>query len=193
VTVQQIPERKRRPPNVSLRPLRLTDASRVRRWMADPAVIKFTVVVPGPEYGPLLPYTAEEADVYLETLVRDPSRRSFAVELDGQHVGNVGLKDYAPDKSEAECFIELGERTARGKGVGSRAMTMLLEHAFDTLRLAQIRLGVFEFNRPAIQLYRALGFVDDGRYGWHFADGRFWDVNAMMLSRDVWLARGGYN
>ena len=166
----------------------MSDAGRVRRWMADMAVIRFTVVVPGPEYGPLQPYTADEADQYLETLVRDPSRKSFAIELDGAHVGNVGLKDYAPGRSEAECFIELGEKAARGRGVGTCAMIMLLDVAFDTLRLERVRLGVFEFNRPATKLYESLGFVDDGRYGWHFADGRFWDVNAMALDRHTWTS-----
>jgi RimJ/RimL family protein N-acetyltransferase len=162
------------------------DAPRVRKWMADPAVIKFTVVVPGPEYGPLLPYAPDEADQYLETLVRDPARRSFAIELEGVHVGNVGLKDYAKGKSEAECFIELGEKSARGKGVGRVAMEQLLDMAFGALGLERVRLGVFEFNRPAVRLYLGLGFVDDGRYGWHFAEGRFWDVNAMVLERSRW-------
>jgi RimJ/RimL family protein N-acetyltransferase len=166
----------------------MSDARNIRRWMADTSVIKFTVVVPGPEYGPLLPYTAEEADVYLETLVRDPGRKSYAIELDGVHVGNVGLKDYAPDREEAECFIELGEKGARGRGVGTLAMLQLLDIGFVTLRLARVRLGVFEFNKPAIKLYRALGFVDDGRYGWHWADGRFWDVNAMVLERATYAA-----
>ena len=160
--------------------------------MADPAVIRFTVVIPGPEYGPLAPYSAEEADQYLETLVKDPARRSYAIEVRGptdpapRHVGNVGLKDFAPGKSEAECFIELGEKSARGHGVGPRAMKMLLDVAFDELLLDVVRLGVFEFNTPAIALYRRLGFVDDGRYGWHYAEGRFWDVNAMSLDRASW-------
>lgn len=194
MTVQVVPERRRRAPGaVGLRPLRLSDAVRVRKWMADLAVIRFTVVVPGPEYGPLSPYSAEEADQYLETLVRDPSRRSYAIELrEGQgppvHVGNVGLKDYQPGRPEAECFIELGEKSARGQGVGKRAMAMLLEVAFAELSLNAVRLGVFEFNEPAISLYRRLGFAADGRYGWHYADGRFWDVNAMCLERRVWLA-----
>jgi RimJ/RimL family protein N-acetyltransferase len=165
----------------------MADALRVRRWMADPAVIRFTVVVPGPEYGPLEPYTVQEADHYLDTLVNDPTRRSFAIELDGLHVGNVGLKDYRPPSRVAECFIELGERGARGKGVGTKAMRLLLDMSFDKLVLEQVRLGVFEFNRPAIKLYRNLGFVDDGRYGWHWADGRFWDVNAMVLERTTWM------
>ena len=194
MTVQSVPERRRRAPRnpgvVTLRPLRMTDAARIRRWMADPAVITYTVVVPGPEYGPLSPYSAEEADQYLETLVRDPSRRSYAIELkeagEARHVGNVGLKDFHPGRAEAECFIELGEKAARGRGVGHRAMKMLLDVAFDELLLDIVRLGVFEFNAPAIALYRRLGFVDDGRYGWHFADGRFWDVNAMSLDRATW-------
>jgi RimJ/RimL family protein N-acetyltransferase len=168
----------------------MADAPSVRRWMADPAVIRFTVVVPGPEYGPLQPYSAEEADQYLETLVRDRARKSWAIEVNAVHVGNVGLKDYAAGNPEAECFIELGERSVRGRGVGRQAMAMLLDHGFGSLGLERVRLGVFEFNRPAIRLYRALGFVDDGRYGWHFADGRFWDVNAMVLERARWRLAG---
>jgi RimJ/RimL family protein N-acetyltransferase len=188
VTVQTLPL-KRRAGVVMLRPLSMRDAPAVRRWMADPAVIRFTVVVPGPEYGPLEPYTAQEADHYLDTLVNDATRKSFAIELDGLHVGNVGLKDYRPPSRVAECFIEIGERAVRGKGVGTRAMRLLLDVAFERLALLQVRLGVFEFNTPAIRLYRSLGFLDDGRYGWHYADGRFWDVNAMELDRDTWRSR----
>jgi RimJ/RimL family protein N-acetyltransferase len=193
MTVHVVPEHRRRAPGaVGLRPLRMSDAVRVRQWMADPAMIRFTVVVPGPEYGPLLPYSTDEADQYLETLVRDPSRRSYAIEVrdshEVRHVGNVGLKDYQPERKETECFIELGDQSARGRGVGQRAMHMLLRVAFDELKLERVRLGVFEFNQPAINLYRRLGFVDEGRYGWHYADGRFWEVNAMCLLRRTWLS-----
>jgi RimJ/RimL family protein N-acetyltransferase len=177
----------RRVSRVRLRPLRMADAPRVRRWMADLAVIRFTVVVPGPEYGPVEPYAPAEADRYLEVLVRDPSRLSFAIELDGAHVGNVGLKEYDPRRPTAECFIELGE--ARGRGVGHAAMRLLLDDAFGRLRLERVRLGVFEFNAPARRLYRKLGFVDDGAYGSHWAERRFWRVLAMRLDRAAWTAR----
>lgn len=169
---------------VTLRPLSMADAPRVRRWMADIALIRFTVVVPGPEHGPLSPYSVTEADQYLSTLVCDPTRRSFAIELDGAHVGNIGIKEWRIGAASAECFIEIGESNARGGGVGTRSLRLLLEMAFDELGLDVVRLGVFAFNAPAIALYRKLGFVDEGRYGLHWAEGRWHEINAMALYRD---------
>jgi RimJ/RimL family protein N-acetyltransferase len=171
---------------VRLRPLRMSDAPRVRRWMASIDVIRFTVVVPSPEHGPVEPYAEVDADRYLEALVRDPRRRSYAIELDGVHVGNVGLKDYEPGAEEAECFIEVGEAFARGIGVGTRAMIALIDHCFDVLRLSRVRLGVFEFNDPALKMYTRLGFLEDGLYGSHHADGRTWKVLAMSLGVAHW-------
>jgi len=173
---------------VALRPLRLTDRDRVRAWMADPAVIEFTVQVPGPEYGPVVPYSDDEADRYLDMLVRDPDRRSYAIELDSEHVGNVGLKSHDWRLRTAECFIEVGDVPSRRRGVGTRAMSQLLAIAFDECRLRRIRLGVFEFNAPAIALYRKLGFVDDGRHGSHHAHGRIWAVHAMAIDEARWRA-----
>lgn len=171
---------------VSLRALSVMDRPSVRRWMSDPAVIRFTVLVPGPEYGPVQPYPPAAADRYLRTLVDDPSRRSFAVLLDGRHVGNVGLKELDLGRRDAECFIEIGEESARRAGVGTHAMRTLLRYAFGELDLLRVRLGVFEFNEPALRLYRRLGFSEDGLYGWHYAQGRFWRVLHMSLEGDAW-------
>ncbi len=175
--------------NVRLRRLRLSDRPRIRRWMSDPAVIRFTVLVPGPEYGPVEPYDDAAADRYLDLLVRDPDRRTFAIEVAGVHVGNIGLKNHDWENGAAECFVEIGELSVRRQGVGSAAMRALLEIAFQGLRLTRVRLGVFEFNVAAIQLYRKLGFVDDGVYGSHWADGRFWVVNAMAVEAAGWTTQ----
>ncbi len=174
---------------VRLRRLKMSDRARIRRWMSDPAVIHFTVLVPGPEYGPVEPYDDDAADRYLELLVRDPDRRSYAIEVDGAHVGNVGLKNHDFDNGVAECFIEIGERSLRRRGVGAQAMGQLLDVAFDEVGLQRVRLGVFEFNVAAIKLYKKLGFVDDGLYGSHWVDGRFWQVNAMEVDVRRWRRR----
>lgn len=154
--------------------------------MADPRVIAYTVVVPGPDYGPVEPYDAVAADRYLELLMRDPDRRSFAIVQEGVHVGNVGLKSIDLRRGTSECFIEVGEMSARRRGVGVAAMVLLLDIAFDELRLKAVRLGVFEFNGPAIALYRKVGFVDDGRLGDHWCDGRIWAIDGMRIDAATW-------
>lgn len=174
---------------VRLRPLDEGDRLAVRRWMADPDVIRFTVLVPGPEYAPVRPYPPAAADRYLKTLTGDPTRRSFAILVDERHVGNVGLKELDLPRGAAECFIEIGERALRGHGVGRRAMELLLDYAFVELALDEITLGVFEFNQPARALYQRLGFRYVGTYGWHWAAGRFWHVEELALSRDAWRTR----
>lgn len=174
---------------VTLRPLSVDDRDAIRRWMSDLDVIRFTVLVPGPEYAPVTPYSPAAADRYLDALLRAPDRRSFAVCVDGHHVGNVGLKGLDLERRSAECFIELGEAWARGRGAGRAAMSRLLDYAFREVSLLEVRLGVFEFNHPAIRLYRRLGFHRTGRYGLHYAQGRYWEVLGMRMTRERWLGR----
>ena len=171
---------------VSLRPLRISDALRIRRWMADPDLIRFTVLVPGPDYTPARPFTRQEADRYLERMLEAPDGRAYAIMCDGVHVGNVGLKAIDLRSRSAECFIEIGESSARGHGVGTQAMRLLIEYAFRNLHLAEVRLGVFEFNTRAIQMYRQLGFRLGPQYGWHFAGGLYYEVLGMILEREAY-------
>lgn len=157
--------------------------------MVDPAVVAFTVLVPGPQYEPAGSGGIESADRYFAELLCEPARLSFAIELDGVHVGNTGLKAVDRARGTAECFIEIGEQHARRKGVATRAMASLLDLAFAKLGLSRVTLGVFEFNAPAIGLYTRLGFRMAGHYGWHYADGRFHEVLAMGIQDDVWRTK----
>ncbi len=167
----------------------MSDRAAVRRWMRDPAVIGFTVVVPGPDYGPVEPYDQDSADRYLELLVRDPQRRSYAIVKGGVHVGNVGLKAIDHRRGTAECFIEVGEQSARRQGVASAAMGALLDVAFDELRLHEVRLGVFEFNVAALRLYHKIGFELDDDRGQHWIDGAPTRVIGMRIHPERWWAR----
>ena len=187
-------EKSRAEPNsVRLRPLLHSDRAAVRRWMRDPALIRFTVLVPGPHYAPVEPYSTADADRYLSVLVDDPKRRTFAICWADRHIGNVGLRDIDAEASCAECFVEIGESDARRRGFAKRALRQLISYAFEDLSLTHLRLGVFEFNQKAIGLYRGLGFEPSGVYGRHWVDGRYWAVHAMELSRDAWFdARSGH-
>lgn len=70
--------------------------------------------------------------------------------------------------------ITIGEKEARGKRIGSQAM-QFLEKEILIAGLKRIELGVFEFNKPAIALYRKMGYVEIRRIAdFTFWNGRMW-------------------
>jgi RimJ/RimL family protein N-acetyltransferase len=58
--------------------------------------------------------------------------------------------------------ITIGEAIGRGKGIGQQALRYL-EYQIQSHGLARIELGVFEFNAPALTLYRKLAYQEIGR------------------------------
>ena len=57
----------------------------------------------------------------------------------------------------------IGKEEYRGKGVGTFAIRTMISHAFFNLNLRRIQLGVLENNIIAINLYKKVGFIEEGR------------------------------
>jgi RimJ/RimL family protein N-acetyltransferase len=94
-------------------------------------------------------------DANLDTLVWaivDPS---------GQHVGNVLLK--LAERHRTGYFqIYIGECSARGQGLGEKALKATLTHAFTQLQQHRVWLHTLPGNITAEALYRKHGFVLEG-------------------------------
>ena len=175
---------------ISLRKLSINDQAAVRKWLADPYLTQLTFVVPGPEYSTATTWNDTAIEQYIRALVTDLNRQTFAIELNGNHVGNVGLKELNFEKRSTEFFIEIGESRHRGQGVGKAALVILLEYVFFTLGLNEIRLEVLEFNSIALKVYQDLGFTITHRSGWHYdREGHYWQVWAMSLPKEKWFFR----
>jgi RimJ/RimL family protein N-acetyltransferase len=82
---------------------------------------------------------------------------------DDAGIGYALILDRDQLNREAMLSITLGEEKNRGKGYGTEAMILLLEHAFINLNLESVYLGVYEYNKRAIKLYDKLGFKLVGR------------------------------
>ncbi len=172
---------------VGLRPLGYGDREAVQRWLSDPYITQLTFVVTGPDSSPSIPFSAAASDNYLNMLISDQSRRTFAIEVNDRHVGNVGLKEYGTGNAYSEFFVEIGEAEYRGKGVGKAAIAALMDHALEVLGLSEVRLEVLEFNSVAIHVYEQLGFIKTHRTGWHYdRKGQYWQVWGMTLSKERW-------
>ena len=98
-------------------------------------------------------------------------------------VGTIGLSGIDRRHRRAEYGV-LVASSAQGKGFAAEASRLLLDHAFESLRLRRVYLHVFPENQPALHLYRRLGFEPEGLLRGHvFKGGQFRDVLVMAIVR----------
>ncbi len=109
-------------------------------------------------------------------------------------LGTCAFSQLDGENGSALYHITIGEKDAWGKGFGTEATRLMVEHAFERLGLHRIALSVFAFNERAIRAYRRAGFVIEGRAREAIRrDGRWWDEVAMSIleQRLAGAGRGG--
>ncbi|MEI6805340.1 MAG: GNAT family protein [Myxococcaceae bacterium] len=175
---------------IKLRFLEKEDNPKVKKWLRDPYILELTFVIPGPERRASLPFDEKMMEQYIDVLLSDKSRKTFAIEVDGNHVGNLGLKEIDFQTKKAELFIEIGEAKYRGIGIGKASMAILMDHVFFQMGLEEMVLEVLEFNQAALRVYQQLGFQTSHRSGWHYDEnGRYWQVWLMRLPKARWMSQ----
>lgn len=96
-------------------------------------------------------------------LNKDNKKRcDCVIEYNGIPVGVIGLLGIDYLNSKAEYYITLGEKSFKRMGIATRATKMLIEYAFQTLKLHKLYLNVDEMNESACQLYEKVGFQCEG-------------------------------
>jgi RimJ/RimL family protein N-acetyltransferase len=166
-----------------LRPLRATDRAISVRWRNDPE-IRDNIL------GYRFPITeAMEAD-WIDAVLKDQSRTRIVLAIedktDGACVGFVYLNNIDWFARNAEFGILIGERNRHGKGLAKEALCLVAGYAFETLNLHKLYLRVVAFNKRALALYRAFGFMEEGvQRQQAFLRGRYYDVVLMGLIRNL--------
>ena len=100
-------------------------------------------------------------------------------------LGEVVLNDHDPDNRSCGLRLWLGE--GRGRGLGTEATRLAVDHAFGALGLQRVELEVYAFNPRARHVYEKVGFVLEGtrRQALRFDDG--WvDCHVMAMVRSDW-------
>ena len=148
-----------------------------RRWYSDPEIARLARYQEAP-------MRAEEIERFFTARVVGPDALAMAIHVRGSDrlVGTCAFSQLDGDNGSALYHITIGEKDAWGRGYGTEATRLMLEHAFGPLGLHRIALFVFEFNERAIRTYKRSGFVIEGRARESiFRDGRWWDELAMSV------------
>lgn len=76
---------------------------------------------------------------------------------------------------------------ARGRGLASEMVRLVVGRAFDFQEIERVELNVYTWNEPAIRTYQRIGFQAEGvrRSSAHVA-GERWDTAIMGLLRSEW-------
>jgi RimJ/RimL family protein N-acetyltransferase len=140
--------------DVSLVPLGFEHAENMFRWMLDREVSS--------NLGLRTEPSLEKTQQWLGQALNDPQVRAYGVILGGRHVGNVIFDRLDPYLGNARLSMYIGEREARGRGVGSAALRLSLAEAFERLSLNKVWLTVHIYNTRAVRLYLKVGFTMEG-------------------------------
>jgi RimJ/RimL family protein N-acetyltransferase len=155
-----------------------------QRWYADPEVVRLTRY----QDSPMRPDEIERFFA-ARALGADSLAMAIHVRATDLLVGTCALSQLDADNGSALFHITIGEKEAWGRGFGTEAARLMIDHAFGGLGLHRVGLTVFSFNERAIRSYRSVGFVVEGRAReaiWR--EGRWWDEIAMSILASDWTA-----
>jgi RimJ/RimL family protein N-acetyltransferase len=153
-----------------------------RRWYSDPEIARLARYQEAP-------MRAEEIERFFTARVVGQDALAMAIHEHGSDrlVGTCAFSQLDGDNGSALYHITIGEKDAWGRGYGTEATRLMLDHAFGPLGLHRIALFVFEFNERAIRTYRRCGFVVEGRSRESiFRDGQWWAELAMSVLESDW-------
>jgi RimJ/RimL family protein N-acetyltransferase len=108
----------------------------------------------------------------------DGSRAGFAVidEADGRFLGMAALVTLDLDGRQAEAGYIVSPQ-ARGRGVASRALTLLTDWALGELGLERVELRITDGNEASMRVAEKCGYVREGVLrSVHFKQGERSDV-----------------
>ncbi|GGS88377.1 acetyltransferase [Planobispora rosea] len=109
---------------------------------------------------------------------------------DDSYVGEIVLNEL--DAANLSCNLRVALVGPRvfGRGYGTEAIRLVLDHAFGTTALHRIELEVYSFNERAAHVYRKVGFTQEGvrrdALRW---DGEWHDAIIMSVLAPDWRVR----
>lgn len=104
-------------------------------------------------------YDKEKVDRYYQNKVLDVSRCFFAICFNEKTIGEIQIKRIDTEKQCGTLSIHLVNDSFKGKGYGTEAEQLLLNHATNTLGLKTIYADAVHRNQRSKHILEKLGFT----------------------------------
>ena len=143
--------------NIYFSPISLDDIEEYTEMIND---IKVSVGLGSVSYTNITDFESEK-----EFLISVKKEKMFAVRLleNNELLGNIGFNSLDIVNRNGALGVLIGNPKYQRKGYGMEALKLILDYGFSFLNLRNISLSVFEYNVPAYNLYKKVGFKEIGR------------------------------
>ncbi len=144
---------------VELRPVTVADAPGLVELLHDPEVRRLTGTPGRPRPGAL-----QRAEQWYASSASADDRLDLAVveRAGGTYVGEVALSDLDVHNRSCSFRIALVGPRVFGRGYGTKATRLVLDHAFGPVGLHRVELEVYATNPRARHVYERAGFIHEG-------------------------------
>jgi RimJ/RimL family protein N-acetyltransferase len=133
-----------------------------------------------------MPGTEDEERKWVQDHLDHPGKIVLVAETDRAIIGNVSFENgpYRRIAHRGHLGIAVAKEW-RGRGVGTKLLETLLDWATANPVVEKMCLQVFVTNTIAIQLYKSLGFVEEGRQSKDIKLGPGQYVDRLLMGRFV--------
>ncbi len=141
----------------SLRSYLPQDAALLARYASDPAVTAYMSDATGRQY------TVEEAAAWIGLVRGQAPECHFSIAVDGVIAGGVGLElqsDVYAHSAELSYWVA---ESFWGRGIATRAVAAICDHAFGQLGITRLYARVFDGNVASQRVLEKCAFELEGR------------------------------
>jgi len=154
------------------------DLEIIVKWRNDPKIMKYNRQF-------FLLNMKHQLRWFNDLSKKDSEQRMFVFKYNGNTIGVGGLIHLDKKNRSAEVSIILGETKLQHRGLGTRALQLLVNYAFQKLKLHRIEAEIFEYNKISVKLFERLNFKREAILKdslWR--NGRWWNVYIFSIIND---------
>jgi ribosomal-protein-alanine N-acetyltransferase len=164
---------------IYLRPITIGDASiEYVNWLNDKEVNQYLE-------SRFVLATIENVRKFIESVLVSNNNYFFAiidVETD-KHIGNIKLGPINTFHKRGDIGILIGDKNYWGKGIGTEAIFLISEFAFNNLNLDKVMAGCYANNIGSYKSFFKCGFVEEGLFKNHCISATGEVVDVYMLAK----------
>lgn len=125
--------------------------------------------------------TLEQEEDWIDSFIRSDNSLLLVAEFEGRIIGNIDLTGSRRQVMQHTAVIGMGMiESWRGIGLGTALMEQIIDWAKENPLLELIWLQAYTANSSAIQLYKKMGFVENGILPQFFKNGDVYYDNLTM-------------